>query len=105
MSDDEPKSAFELAMEKLAKKDRQKGEKSPATLTQKQKEEIAECRSRAKAQLAEMEILFRSTREAAAADPEALKKAEEEYARERRRVEERRDDKIARIKSGKTDQV
>ncbi len=101
MSDDEPKSAFEIAMKKLREKDRQSGEATPATLTQKQKEEIAACRNKAKAQLAEMEILFRSTRAAAAAEPEALQKAEEEYARERRRVEERRDEEIARIKSGK----
>jgi len=101
MSDDEPKSAFELAMEKLREQDRQSGETTPATLTKKQKEEIAECRNKAKAQLAEMEILFRSTRAAAAAEPEALQKAEEEYARDRRRVEERRDAEISRIKSGK----
>jgi len=103
MSDDEPKSALEIAMEKLAEKDRQSGEKTLATLTMGQKEEIAECRSKAEAQLAEMEILFRPTRVAAAADPEALKKAEEEYARERRRVEERRDEEIARIKSGESE--
>jgi hypothetical protein len=100
MSDDEPKSAYEIAMEKLREKDRQSGEEGPVTLTPKQKEKIAACRNKAEAQLAEMEILFRSTR-AAAADPEALQKAEEEYTRERRRVEERRDAEIARIRSGK----
>jgi len=101
MSDDEPKSAFELAMEKLREKDRQSGEETPTALTPEQKEEIAACRSKAEAQLAEMEILFRSTRAAAAADPEALQKAEEEYTRDRRRVEERRDEEIARIRAGK----
>ena len=101
MSDDEPKSAYELAMEKLRERDRRSGEKSPTSLTQKQKQEVAACRSKAEAQLAEMEILFRSTRAAAASEPEALQKVEEEYARDRRRVEERRDAEIARIKVGK----
>jgi hypothetical protein len=101
MSDDEPKSAFELAMEKLREKDRQSGEKAPTALSTKQKEAIAACRSKAEAQLAEMEILFRSTRAAAAADPEELRKAEEEYTRDRRRVEQRRDGEIARIRAGK----
>jgi hypothetical protein len=101
MSEDEPKSAFEIAMEKLREKDRQSGEETPAALTPKQKEKIAACRNKAEALLAEMEILFRSTRAAAATDPEALQKAEEEYTRERRRVEERRDGEIARIRSGK----
>jgi len=101
MSDNEPKSSFELAMEKLRAKDRQSGEKSPAALTQQQKQDIAACRGKAEARLAEMEILFRSTRAAAAAEPEALQKVEEQYARDRRRVEERRDADIARIKAGK----
>lgn len=99
MSDDEPKSAFEIAMEKLREKDRQSGEETPAALTAEQKEEIAACRNKAEALLAEMEILFKSTR-AAATEPEALQKAEQEYTRDRRRVEERRDAEIARIKSG-----
>lgn len=101
MSDDEPKSAYEIAMAKLREKDRQSGEEEPAALTTEQKEAIAACRKKAEAQLAEMEIMFRQTRAAAAADPEALQKAEEEYARDRRRVEERRDVEIARIRAGK----
>ena len=101
MTDDAPKSAFEIAMEKLREKDRQSGEGAPAALTPAQKKNIAAIRNKVEAQLAEMEILFKSTRAAAAADPEALQKAEEGYARERRRVEERRDVKIARIRAGK----
>jgi hypothetical protein len=101
MSDDRPKSAYEIAMEKLRRQDRLGGEAAAAPLTPRQKKAIAEARNRAEAQLAEIEILFGPKRQAAAEDPEALKKAEEEYARDRRRVEERRDAEIARIRAGK----
>jgi hypothetical protein len=48
-----------------------------------------------------MEILFQSNRAKAADDPEALGKVEEEYARERRRIEERRETEIAKVRAGK----
>ncbi|PYS95887.1 MAG: amidohydrolase [Acidobacteria bacterium] len=96
---DAPKSAYEIAMEKLRQRDRERGEAAPATLTKEQKAAIAEIRSIYEARLAEREILFRSERARAAArlaeDPEALAKAEAEYARDRRKLEEERDTKVA----------
>lgn len=47
------KSAIELAMEKMSKKGGKK-----TTLTKKQKEDIADLRSRAKAKIAEEEIML-----------------------------------------------
>lgn len=53
MSDDDaPKSAFELAMEKLRARD----DFEEIELTDEQKAEIADIRSRYKSQIAEMEI-------------------------------------------------
>ena len=100
---DAPKSAYELALEKLKQQDRARGEEAPAALTDDQKKEIARVRQACEARLAEREILFRAERGKLAANPEAvgqLAKAEEEYGRDRRRIEERRDAEIERIRRG-----
>jgi len=98
---DEPKSAYEIAMEKLREQDRERGETRPRRLTDAQRKRIAEIRSRHDARLAEAEILFRSNRAKAQEDPEALKRLEEEYARDRRRIEERRDGEIEKVRAGR----
>jgi hypothetical protein len=103
--DSGPKSAYEIALEKLKQRDRELGETGPAPLTEGQKEAIAEIRSKYDAQLAEREILFKSERTSALADPEALEKLEEEYGRERRRIEaerdrQMRDRQIAAVRAG-----
>lgn len=98
---DAPKSAWEIALEKLEKQDRERGTGSPAPLTDAQKKEIAAARQRGQAKLAEAEILHQDQRKKAFEDPEALAKVEEEYRSERRRIEEARDRDIERIKSGK----
>lgn len=96
MSDDAPKSAYELAMERLRRKDRQEGvEDRP--LTPEQRSEIAELRRVYEARLAESEILHESRRRRAA-DPEALEKAEEEYRRDRERITSERDRKIEELR-------
>ena len=95
MSDDAPKSALELAMEKLKQRDRQSGEKAPAVLSAEQKRSIADIRSKGEAKLAEVEILFKSNQASADGDADAMQKLEEEYLRERRRIEEKRDAEIA----------
>jgi hypothetical protein len=97
MADKPLKSAFELAMERLNAKDREEGVEAPAALTKAQKEKIAELRAEAQAKLAEIEILHRKS-VAAAADPAAVVKLEENYAIDRGRVESRRDDAIARVR-------
>ena len=96
MSDEAPKSAYELAMERLRKKDREEGiEDRP--LTNEQREAIAEARRVAEARFAEREILHQSALRGAA-DPEAAAQLEEEYRRDRERIGSDRDEKIARIR-------
>jgi len=93
VSDDAPKSAYELAMERLRKKDRDEGvEERP--LTDPQREAIAEIRRVAEARLAEREILHQSALRRTA-DPEGAAQLEEEYRRDRERIALERDRKIA----------
>jgi hypothetical protein len=90
--DDAPKSAYEIILERLKKKDREDGvEKRP--LTDEQKDRIAEVRRFYEARLAEREILHQSSRRKAA-DLEALDKLEEEYRRDRERIASERDRKV-----------
>jgi hypothetical protein len=99
MSDDEaPKSALELAMERLRRKDREAGvEEKP--LTDAQKKAIAEARSVHDARAAEREILHQSQL-ARTADPAAREALEEEYRRDRERLASDRDEKLAKIRKG-----
>lgn len=97
---DEPKSAFEIAMEKLKKRDQERGEDGPTPLSEAQKRDIAAIRKKYEARLAEMEILFNSNRAKALGDPEALQKLEEEYQQERRRAGEEREAEIAAVRRG-----
>ena len=80
-----PKSAYELAMERLRVADPE-GTKG-SRLTAKQKEEIAEVRRAAAARLAEREILFNDAMKKAV-DPAELEKAESNYLTDRRRIDE-----------------
>lgn len=98
MSQDAPKSAYEIAMEKLRVQDRERGEKKRRELTPKQKEAIAEIRRFYDAKLAEREILFRDERIKAADDPDRLRAVEEAYATDRRRLESERDEKIGKVR-------
>ncbi|HEU4401306.1 MAG TPA: hypothetical protein VFT43_04305 [Candidatus Polarisedimenticolia bacterium] len=99
--DKAPKSAYEIALEKLNRRDRERGEAAPVALTEGQKQAIAEIRKVYEARLAEQELRFRSDRPKLLADPEGqpkLEKLEQEYAAERRRLEEQRDAKIMEIR-------
>jgi hypothetical protein len=98
MSDEAPKSAYELAMERLRKKDVDEGVTS-TPLTDKQRAELAEVRNFYEAKLAEREVLHQSTMRRAT-DPEALAVIEQEYRRDRERLGSERDAKIARIRRG-----
>lgn len=96
-SDFEPKSAYELAMERLKKKDAEEGvEHRP--LTEAQKAAIAEVRSQYQAKLADLEIRHEPIARAAAIDPGAVAELEAEYRRERQRLVEERDRKIQKIR-------
>jgi aminoglycoside phosphotransferase len=97
LSDDEPKTAYELILERLKKKDHDEGvEERP--LSDDQRARIAELRSVAKAKLAEREIFFNQSRRKAA-DPEALAALEEQYRRERERIQSEQDRKIELVRS------
>jgi hypothetical protein len=103
MTDDAPKSAYEIALEKLRQRDRERGEAAPAALTDEQKRRIGAIRKTTEARLAEREILHRSEREQALAEPESeekLRRLEEDFVKDRRRIEERRDREIEAVRGG-----
>jgi len=95
-----PKSAYELAMERLRQKDREAGvEERP--LTEQQKAAIADARQVYQARMAEREILHRDALQKARS-PEEVEKLDSELARDRDRLASDRDRKIAEIKQTKT---
>lgn len=91
-----PKSAYELAMERLRAADPKDAKAKP--LTAKQKDEIAEVRRVAKARLAEREILHQDAM-ARIDDPAAREQAENEYRTDRRRIDEDCDKKVEAIRN------
>ena len=99
MSDDAPKSAYELAMERLKKKDREAGIEERA-VTPELREAIAEIRSVYQAKLAEREILYQSSLRKTP-DPEARETLEQEYRRDRERLASERDRKIEEMRKGR----
>jgi hypothetical protein len=98
MTDEPPKSAYELAMERLRKKDQEAGIEERA-LSEEQKARIAEIRRFYEAKLAEAEILHRSSLRKAR-DDEAYARLEEEYRRDRERLTAQRDARIEKVRSG-----
>jgi hypothetical protein len=96
MSDDRPKSAVELAMERLRRKDADSGvvDQPP---TEEQKAAIADARSLHASKLAELEILHRSSM-AGMFDPAARAQAEEDYRREIGRINDDLERKIGKIR-------
>jgi len=96
MTDDEPKSAWELAMERFRKQDAEKGIEETA-LTEEQKAAIEECRRSHKAKIAELEIMHHS-KLAAIQDPESRQALERNYRRDIDRAAEDRDRAIAKIR-------
>jgi hypothetical protein len=92
-----PKSAYELAMARLRKKDADEGV-SDAPITEEQRQAIADIRKVYAARLAEREILHQSSRRKIADDPEAIEALEQDYRRERERVNSERDRKIEEVR-------
>ena len=92
------KSAYDLALERLESQgiERPREEGLEAGL----REAMAETRRRTEAKLAELEILHRD-RIGGMTDPVELAASEQEYVRERRRLEESRDQKIEELRSGR----
>jgi hypothetical protein len=100
MADNAPKSAFELAMERLRQKDKE-GSVDDRPLTAEQKAAIAEARQFHQAKTAEREILHQAAVRTATSH-EAIDKLNEELRRDMERLASDRDHKIAQIRKGKS---
>jgi hypothetical protein len=96
--DSDLKSAYELAMERLRKKDEASGvERLP--VTESQKAAIAELRNFYEAKIAELEVLHQGKRRTVM-DPNEWLLREDEYRRERERLSSERDARIDRVRRG-----
>ena len=99
MSDDKGrmKSAYELALERLASQ----GIEPPReeALSPETREQVAAVRKKTEAKLAELEILHRDSLRKT---PDALARetAEEDYLRERRRLEDEGERQVAKLRRG-----
>lgn len=94
--DEAPKSAYELAMERLRRKDRDEGlETRP--LSDERKVRIAEVRGFYEAKMAEREILHQSEKNRART-LEEIETLENDYRRDRERLAAERDGKIEEIR-------
>jgi hypothetical protein len=98
MSDDEPKSAYELAMERLRKQDDEEGALD-RPLTDDQKKAIAEARRACQAKLAQLEIMHQS-KLPGLSEPDARAALESQYRRDVERATEERDRAIVKIRRG-----
>ena len=95
-ADKGPKSAFELAMERLRKNDEEAGvERQP--VTDAQKAAIAEIRNFYEAKIAELEVLHQS-KVNATFDPAERETIDQQYRRERDHLVTERDNKVARLR-------
>lgn len=101
MSDRAPKSAYQLAMEKLERQDEAAGV-AAVELTPAQIEAIAEARRICEARVAESRILHQSAL-AGAADVQALQELEANHRRDLARFASDRDKRIERIRRGEMD--
>ena len=91
------KSAYELALERLE----QQGIDRPSedSLSPQTRQAIAELRSQTEAKLAQLEILHQD-RIKSTADPAAAAQADEDYTAERRRLEEKLEHEIEKLRTG-----
>ncbi len=88
------KSAYELALERMEKQGIERPREE--ALSAETQEKIAEVRRQAEAKLAELEILHRDG--VAKGDPMKRLETEDNYGRERRRIEDDRDRKIEKLR-------
>jgi hypothetical protein len=93
-----PKSAYELAMEKLRKKDADAGVEEQI-LTEEQRQAIAEARSLHDARVAERRIMHQSTM-LGLLDSAEREEREAEFRRDLERFASDRDAKIRKIREG-----
>jgi hypothetical protein len=99
MSNDAPKTAYELAMERLRRKDAEAGI-LPESLTDEQKAEIAEVRRVAEARVAELKILHQSAI-AGVFDPAERETLEVAHRADLQRIADDRERKIAKIRESR----
>lgn len=95
---DAPKSALELVMERLRKKDAEAGI-TETPLTDAQRAAIAEARSVYEARVAERRIMHRSA-VVKTIDPEERQALDDAFRRDLERFESDRDGKIRKIREG-----
>ena len=96
MTNDAPKTAYELAMERLRQKDKEGGTVE-RPLSNEQKAAIAEARRVHDAKVAEREILHRDALRKASSHEEVAK-LDAELAQDRDRIARDRDRRIAEIR-------
>jgi hypothetical protein len=94
----EPKSAIDIVMERLRRKDAEAGTEQKG-LTDAQRAAIADIRSVYDAQVAERRIMHQSA-VAAVFDPAILEERDAELRRDLDRFERERDEKIKRVWAG-----
>lgn len=100
MAEGAPKSSFELAMERLRKKDAEDGV-TTRPMTDEQKAAIAEVRSLYDSKIAEQEILQQSAmNRMLSADPAELEEVGRRFRRERERLASERDAKVEKVRKG-----
>jgi endonuclease III-like uncharacterized protein len=100
MGDNAPKTAYELAMERLRKKDQDEGV-TVVPLTEAQRAQIAEIRNFYEAKIAELKVLHESTmrRSVDVAERETL---DQQHRRELEHLTSARDAKVEKIRRGET---
>jgi hypothetical protein len=96
MADEAPKSAYELAMERLRKKDAADGIAERA-VSDEQKAEIAELRRVYEAKVAEAEILFKS-KMMTVFEPEERARLADGHRRDLQRLQDERERKLTKIR-------
>ena len=94
--DDKPRSALELAMDRLRKRDADSGVVE-RPVTDAQRAAIAEARSLHASKVAELEILHRA-RMATMVDPAERAQAQDEYRRDLQRLNDDLERKIGKIR-------
>ena len=97
-----PKSSFELAMERLRKKDADEGV-TTRPMTDQQKAAIAEVKSLYESRIAEQDILQQSAlNRMLGADPAAIEDVSRQFRGERERLASEREAKLEKIRRGDT---
>lgn len=95
------KSSFELAMERLRKKDADAGV-TAGPLTDQQKAAIADVRSLYDAKIAEQDVLQQSAmKNLTAVDPAEVEEVARQFRRERERLASERDGKVESIRQAR----